>query len=39
MIKILHEVYRFAEEIQDPAEQVRTVGEITATLANLRIVI
>jgi hypothetical protein len=39
MIEILHEVYRFAEEIQDPAEQVRTVGEITATSAGLRIAI
>jgi hypothetical protein len=28
MIEILHEVYRFAEEIQDATQQVATLGEI-----------
>jgi hypothetical protein len=35
MIEILHEVYRFAEEIQGATQQVRTVGEIMATFGRL----
>jgi hypothetical protein len=35
MIEILHEVYRFAEEIQGATQQVRTVDEIMATFGRL----
>jgi hypothetical protein len=32
MIEILHEVYRFAEEIQDATQQVATLGESMAII-------